>query len=102
MVDFSLTNEWLQKSLDIYRPMQGFSCRDRAPSLAQHWVYCCVVRFSLRQLPLSVSAVQVAVGCTCLAIAQMKPDSSRAIAAVITVGSFPARASLRYRRHSRS
>jgi hypothetical protein len=37
-----------------------------------------------------------------LAIAQTKPESSRAIAAVITVFSFPACASLRYRRHSRS
>jgi hypothetical protein len=42
----------------------------------------------------AVSALQVA-DCACLAIAQTKPDSSRAIAAVITVGSFPARASLR-------
>ena len=40
--------------------------------------------------------------CTCLAIAQTKPANSRAIAAVISVGSFPARASRRYRRHSRS
>jgi hypothetical protein len=32
----------------------------------------------------------------------MKPDSSRAIAAVITIGSFPVRAILRYRRHSGS
>ena len=39
---------------------------------------------------------------TCLAIAQTKPASSRAIAVVTTVGDFPARASLRYRRHSRS
>jgi hypothetical protein len=31
----------------------------------------------------SVSTLQGAVGCTCLAIAQMKPASSRAIAAVI-------------------
>ena len=53
-------------------------------------------------LMFAVSSVQVAMGCSCLAIAQMKPDSSRAIAAVITVGCFPARASLRYRRHSRS
>jgi hypothetical protein len=41
-----------------------------------------------------VSAIQVA-DCACLAIAQTKPDNSRAIAAVITVGSLPARASLR-------
>jgi hypothetical protein len=39
--------------------------------------------------------VQEAADCICLAIAQMKPTSSRAIAAVITVGSFPARASAR-------
>jgi hypothetical protein len=32
---------------------------------------------------------------TCLAIAQTKPDSSRAIAAVTTVGGLPAKASLR-------
>ena len=36
----------------------------------------------------------------CLAIAQTKPESSRAIASVITVFSFPACPSLRYRRHS--
>jgi hypothetical protein len=36
----------------------------------------------------------------CLAIAQTKPESSRAIAAVITVFSFPACPSFRYRRHS--
>jgi hypothetical protein len=45
---------------------------------------------------------QARVGCACLAIAQTKPASSRAIAAVTTVGGFPARANLRYRRHSRS
>lgn len=36
----------------------------------------------------------------CLAITQTKPESSRAIASVITVFSFPACPSLRYRRHS--
>jgi transposase len=36
----------------------------------------------------------------CLAIAQTKSESSRAIAAVITVFSFPACPSFRYRRHS--
>jgi hypothetical protein len=36
----------------------------------------------------------------CLVIAQTKPESSRAIAAVITVFSFPACPSFRYRRHS--
>jgi len=45
---------------------------------------------------------QAPVGCACLAIAQTKPASSRAIAAVTTVGGFPARTNLRYLRHSRS
>jgi hypothetical protein len=37
------------------------------------------------------SEYQAPVGCACLAIAQTKPASSRAIAAVTTVGGFPAR-----------
>ena len=63
----------------------------------------CVVAYggSLEVQPLLFCDQEAAV-CTCFAIAQMKPASSRAIAAVITVGSFPARASARYRRHNRS
>jgi len=41
-------------------------------------------------------------GGVCFAIAQTKPTSSLAIAAVTTVGVFPAWLSLRYRRHSLS
>ena len=49
-----------------------------------------------------IAAGQLPFGCTCRAIAQTKPTSSRAIAAVATEVTFPAQMSLRYRRHSRS
>ena len=42
-----------------------------------------------------MSVRQPFAGCASLAIAQTKPDNSRAIAAVTTVGGLPARASLR-------
>ena len=70
----------------------------------EHAVRCVVTYgdFPWSVFRLSVRALQGAVGCACLAIAQTKPASSRAIAAVTTVGGFPARANLRYLRQSRS
>jgi hypothetical protein len=69
--------------------LPSFGCVVAAPDLL----------VEMSTLPVSVHAPSCY---ACLAIAQTKPDSSRAIAAVTTVAGFPARASLRYRRHNRS
>ena len=55
----------------------------------------------LRNRSTSASTLYAVSGRVCSAIAQTKPESSRAIAAVITVFNFPAWASLRYRRQNR-
>ena len=75
-------------------PLEGSPGRDRAPNLAQHWMLQLRVATPL-ECNVTVFFLQEAADCTSLAIAQIKPASSRAIAAVITVGSFPARASAR-------
>src|ERR1700739_4000226 len=62
---------------------------------------CRVVRWRLLWMRSHVCSDQPAAGGTRRAMAQMKPASSRAIAAVTTLAGLPLRASLRYGAHGR-
>jgi hypothetical protein len=72
---------------------EGSPGRDRASSLAQLWICCCLLMSSVKHGLLLLFADHLAG--VCLAIAQIKPESSRAIAAMTTFGSLPARRSMR-------
>src|SRR6266481_3714244 len=73
---------------------EGSPDRDRAPSLAQQQRVRWFAGASL-WMRSRVSSDQPAAGGTRRAMAQMKPASSRAIAAVTTLAGLPLRASLR-------